>query len=118
MRTRMKARKVIASLTIITFVSFMVSPGHAGYLIKPVIGGFDNPASCGPTPPPPSHHHNQYKSSRHHKKQRTHDFVEFDSSPNHYGSGRYLPEKYDSYDPDMSTGDDDPTIYPGMDIDN
>ncbi len=26
-------------------------------------------------------------------------------------------EKYDSYDPDMSTGDDDATVYPGMDID-
>lgn len=35
------------------------------------------------------------------------------------GSGGYVDTSgCDNYDPDMSTGDDDPTIYPGMDIDN
>jgi len=36
-----------------------------------------------------------------------------------YGRGVYVDTSgCDNYDPDMSTGDDDPTIYPGMDIDN
>ncbi|VVC75645.1 hypothetical protein AQUSIP_09350 [Aquicella siphonis] len=48
---------------------------------------------------------------------QTHEFVEFNTSPNAYGSGRYIDNTYDNYDPDMSTGDDDPTIYPGMNID-
>jgi hypothetical protein len=35
------------------------------------------------------------------------------------GRGRWVDTSgCDNYDPDMSTGDDDPTIYPGMDIDN
>lgn len=47
----------------------------------------------------------------------THDFVEFNTSPDAYGSGKYVINTYDNYDPDMATGDDDPTTYPGMDID-
>lgn len=139
MKTKITVRKVVAVIITITFVSFMVSPtpGRAGYLIPPGYPEFDA-GPCPERPPHPIHHH----KTRYHKRHLTectanfypcpgvivvpacapcqgssHDFVEFNSSPS-YGNGRYLTNNNDNYDLDLSTGDDDPAVYPGMDIDN
>lgn len=62
---------------------------------------------CPPPPPPPCM--SCYP--------RSNEFVEFNTYPGATGHGRYVINEVDTNDPDMSTGDDDASIHPDMDID-
>jgi hypothetical protein len=116
-------------------MSMTTSFAYADYLVKPApeFVSADCPSCC-----PHVRHHKKHRVIKHHRR-RIHRracyaragipvcryyyhpqpaIVAFvPGAP--VGCGRYV-NLYDCtpYDPDMSTGDDDPTIYPGMNINN
>lgn len=128
-----------------TLVLLAVLPAHADYLVGPgpvMVPGdaFVEPVvvECGPCCQ--RHHKHHYKKhyvAKHHKHYRhhrshadeyavpvctsryhpQHEPVAFSAGAP--GRGGYVSlSDCEPYDPDLTTGDDDPTIYPGMDIDN
>ena len=114
-----------------------INIAYADYLIQPVpvvsVNPFAEPVPC----PVLRHHAVVKKPRRHYRHYRRHvcsDLVPvpvcvYQYHPQHEpvaflpgapsGRGRYVDlSECEPYDPDLTTGDDDPTIYPGMNIDN
>lgn len=107
-------------------VSFSVT-ARADYLIPPEIAGFEEP--CPPPVKPyyynKPHHKVHHKKVHHHKSYRYYcyscqpnEIVKFDMTPGAAGHGRYVTDDDYCYDPDLTTGDDDPCVHPDMNINN
>lgn len=97
-------------------VSFSIT-AHADYLIPPQIDGFREPS-----PPTQIKHHHKiqhYKSYRYKCDQcAPREIVQFKYGQAPRGHGRYVDNVCENYAPDLATGDDDPTIYPDLNINN
>ncbi|MBX3709724.1 MAG: hypothetical protein KIT56_07295 [Gammaproteobacteria bacterium] len=144
MEIKITTSKLVSIMMIIFIVSYFTLTSrnaYAGYLIQPAPGPFIECIQyCKQQPKAKKHHqHTNYKHRKHkyyshcyayapckklvyaaccpdfHKGSNT--IIEFNSAPDAYGSGRYVDTYEYDYDPDLSTGDDDPTTYPGMNID-
>lgn len=101
--SRLMASFILAGVSVIG----LTSNASAGYLIPPLPHQECAPVNARPTPP-------LYKYQV--VVAHGYDFVEFRSEP--APRGHYVNlYKYEPYDPDMTTADDDPTIDPNMDID-
>lgn len=129
--------RFVVPVIFISVFSFMLpmKMARADYLVRPVPVQFVECVECAPAPRPYIRHPHKkhHVTHRHHRYHRCyaprcgysristacpHDFVVFEGGPAP-ARGRWInTDSYDNYDPDMSTGDDDPTVYPGMDIDN
>jgi hypothetical protein len=141
----MKIRTTVSKLVtpfIATICISLIMPytnAYADYLVKVVPAGFDCcTPPCRPCCPTYKKHYKpkpHYKKRHHvkHKQYRCHRYATVRAAchyvPQHEivefrrgapcGGGRYVNLNDDyCYAPDMSTGDDDPMVYPGMNIDN
>jgi hypothetical protein len=96
-------------LIIFILASFNVlaMPAYAGFLIPPQPLVFVPP----PQPAPPRPHPYLIVVAK------GYDFVEFKAGPAPRRGHEINLYKYEPYDPDMATGDDDPTVDPNMNID-
>jgi hypothetical protein len=141
-----KKNKLVSPLLMAVIISLVlplpVNKAHAGYLVPLAVVV---PVTAFPEPPPcldcacyncarPHKKHHKKPRLVHKKKHYRHkyrhcyaappcvyqyDFVSFAYPPCAPGPGGYVNlYEYENYDPDLATGDDDPTIYPGMNIDN
>lgn len=112
-----------------------VNTTHAGFLVQPVPVPEFECLNCiqGKIVYKERVHKKHYVAYKHFKRHRCHyaryrasnpacmqtDFVTFIGEPAPLNRGRWVnTDEYDYYDPDLATGDDDPTVYPGMNIDN
>ena len=126
----------------LAYMPFSASVARADYLVKPVPVVFVETVRCVCCKcKKVKHHARPCKPKKHHvykhrKHRRIHSYRSEITHPCTYfyypqaepvtfvsgapsGRGRWVDTSgCDNYDPDMSTGDDDPTIYPGMNIDN
>lgn len=130
-------------VSVLIFSSLVCMPlsasvAHADFLVKPAPVVFVESAPCVVCCKKVRHHvrtkkhHVVYK--RYHRRHSVYISEIVTPCAYHYypqaepvtflggapsGRGRWVDTSgCDNYDPDMSTGDDDPTIYPGMNIDN
>ena len=139
MQTRMKVIKLFTSFIVSVFAINCFTPvnANAGYLIQPLPCYYDEcrPVKIVKVYQLKKHYPVKHiKKIRHHKKYRHYlntcyscqpcaydcrpqrEFVEFRAGP--APSGCYLNlDDCDNYVPDRNTADDDPMVYPGMDID-
>lgn len=123
-------------VSLLIFSSLCMPFAYADFLIRPVpfvVVESAAPCCCKK----PRYHKKHYvvkKHKYHHRRYAYRDVSESIPCVYHYypqaepvtflpgapsGRGRWVDTSgCDNYAPDMSTGDDDPTIYPGMNIDN